>query len=76
MYLTSRELAAEIGCSVSTIERHARKMEASGEWPGIRSRVGYPRRINREMFLRYTYGPAWREEDERTGHNTATFNAI
>ena len=61
MYLTSKEIAAEVGVSVDTVERHARKMEASGKWPGIRKAIGRPRRINREMFLRYVYGDAAEE---------------
>ena len=64
MFVTAKMLAAEIGVAPRTISDHVRAMERSGNYPGIRAKIGRPREINREMFLHYVYGDAWRESEK------------
>lgn len=61
MWVTARMLSAELGVSERTILTHCQKIEKSGIQ--VRTKVGKPARICREIFLRYHYGPAWREND-------------
>ena len=62
MYVSAEMLAAEAGISKATVIRHVKKLEAGGLQ--IRKAAGRPRQINREMFLRYLYGPQWGGRNE------------
>lgn len=57
MYVTIAEMAAELNCSPRTVARHCRVIEQDGRQ--ITTRVGRPRRLNREEFLAYVYGSRW-----------------
>ena len=59
MFVTAAMIAAEVGVTPRTIMDHVRKMEREGYH--VRARIGRPVQINREMFLRYCYGPELEE---------------
>lgn len=62
MWVTAQMLAKEIGCSARTIADYAKKMEREGYH--VRALIGKPKQYNREMYLRYVYGPDWSDKDE------------
>lgn len=49
MYMTKKELATVLGCSLRTIERKVTEMERSGLYPNAVMQVGRVR-VNREDF--------------------------
>ena len=61
MYVTAKMLAAECHVTEKTILQHANQMEREGI--KVKSRIGRPTQINRELFMRWAF-PGWREDDE------------
>jgi len=59
MYVTAKMLAAECHVSEKTILQHANQMEREGI--KVKSRIGRPTQINRELFMRWAF-PGWRDE--------------
>ena len=57
MFVTAQMLAHELGVSTKTIMAHVRKIESTGQQ--VRARIGKPAQINRNVFMRYCFGPDW-----------------
>lgn len=61
MWVTAKILGAECHVSEKTIMQHANQMEREGI--RVKSRIGRPTQINREVFMSWAF-PGWRDEDE------------
>ena len=64
MWVSARALAKECNVSERTIRTHVMQMEQDGFH--VKSRVGRPIRINRELFLMQMF-PGWKEGEDLCG---------
>lgn len=62
MFVSAQILSKECNVSTKTILAKANQMEREGI--KVKSRIGRPTQINRELFMRWAF-PGWREEDEQ-----------
>ena len=60
MFVSVRILATECNVSTRTILSKANQMEREGI--KVKSRIGRPTQINRELFMRWAF-PGWRDND-------------
>lgn len=64
MFVTLKELAAEIGVTPRTVSAHCHALEQSGKQ--VFARIGKPKRVNREEVMRYVYGREWSDDKDGT----------
>lgn len=61
MFVTAQILSKECNVSTKTILAKANQMEHEGI--KVKSRIGRPTQINRELFMKWAF-PGWREDNE------------